>query len=158
MWFDTNDVETDNHLLSAELRIYQNPSIGKWAGTGKEFVISVHKILRIDGGNKQLELVNSINTTSDYHGWMEVNITEALHQWSYNKKSNKGLYISAHVVNRPGKEVRLDEIGLVNTRGDDEYQPFMIGFFKGPEVRLTVYMDFKLYFSLMICEVIDGYF
>lgn len=48
-----------------------------------------------------------------------------------NSKNNKGLYISAYAVNRPEHEVKLDDIGLVNTKGDDEFQPFMVGYFKG---------------------------
>lgn len=33
-------------------------------------------------------------------------------------------------MHRPDHEVRLDDIGLVNVRGDDEYQPFMVGYFQ----------------------------
>lgn len=73
----------------------------------------------------------STNTTSDYHGWLELNVTDAMAKWISNGENNKGLYIGAYAVNRPDHEVKLDEIGLVNTKGDDEYQPFMIGYFKG---------------------------
>lgn len=81
--------------------------------------------------DKNLEAIVSTNTTSDYHGWLEMNVTEALSKWISNGDSNKGLYIGAYAVNRPDHEVKLDEIGLVNSKGDDEYQPFMIGYFKG---------------------------
>lgn len=78
-----------------------------------------------------METIVSTNTTSDYHGWLELNVTEALSRWIWHGYTNKGLYIGAYALNRPDHEVKLDDIGLVNTKGDDEYQPFMIGYFKG---------------------------
>lgn len=60
-----------------------------------------------------------------------MNVTEALTKWLHSPSDNKGIYIGAYAVNRPDHEIKLDEIGLVNTKGEDEYQPFMIGYFKG---------------------------
>lgn len=79
----------------------------------------------------ELTAITSTNTTSDYHGWLEMNVTEALTKWLMKPNDNRGIYIGAYAVNRPDHEIKLDEIGLVNTRGEDEYQPFMIGYFKG---------------------------
>lgn len=79
----------------------------------------------------ELEAITSTNTTSDYHGWLELNVTEALTKWLLKPSDNKGIYIGAYAMNRPDHEIKLDEIGLVNTKGEDEYQPFMIGYFKG---------------------------
>lgn len=53
-------------------------------------------------------------------------------------RDNKGLYIGAQAVNRPEREIKLDDIGLVNAKGDDEYQPFMIGYFKSQNMLKTV--------------------
>lgn len=75
-----------------------------------------------------------MNTTSDYHGWLELNVTDALAKWLINNEENRGMYIGAYAVNRPDHEVKLDDIGLVNIKGDDEYQPFMIGYFKGQNI------------------------
>lgn len=86
---------------------------------------------------KELELISTTNTTSDYQGWIELNVTDALANWMQDKSQNKGLYISANVINRPEHEIKLDDIGLVNAKGDDEYQPFMVGFFKGQEILQT---------------------
>jgi bone morphogenetic protein 7 len=47
-----------------------------------------------------------------------------------------GFVIKANLIERPDKDLRLDDIGLVSSRGDDEFQPFMVGFFKGQEVRV----------------------
>lgn len=83
---------------------------------------------------KELEVLSTTNTTADYHGWLELNVTEALSQWVGNTDQNRGLYIGAHAITRPEHEIKLDDIGLVNTKGDDEYQPFMIGYFKGANI------------------------
>lgn len=75
-------------------------------------------------------MLSSTNTTSDYHGWLELTVTPAIEQWLNSSASNRGLYIGAHSVRRPDHEVKLDDIGLVNVKGEDEYQPFMVGYFQ----------------------------
>lgn len=47
-----------------------------------------------------------------------------------------GLVIKANLNESPDKELQLNDIGLISHRGDDEFQPFMVGFFKGQEVKL----------------------
>lgn len=79
-------------------------------------------------------MLSSTNTTSDYQGWLELSVTEGISKWLIDGHHNKGLYIGAHAVNRAEHEVKLDDIGLVNTKGDDEYQPFMVGYFKGQDI------------------------
>ncbi|KAI8120292.1 Protein 60A [Lucilia cuprina] len=138
LWFDVSDVPDDNYLMMAELRMYQNPSQGKWATTGKEFTITVYSIVKTNGHERELEALSSINTTADYQGWLEMNVTEGLSAWLQDPKDNRGIYIGAHAVAKPDREVKLDDIGLVHPKGDDEYQPFMIGFFRGPELIKTV--------------------
>lgn len=133
LWFDVSEVPNDNYLMMAELRMYQNPAQGKWLTSGREFTITVYAIVNMEG-QRELEVLSSVNTTSDYQGWLELNVTQGLDIWLHEHKSNKGLYIGAHAVNKPEREVKLDDIGLVHPKGDDEYQPFMIGFFHGPEV------------------------
>ncbi|XP_055712600.1 protein 60A [Phlebotomus papatasi] len=131
LWFDVSEVARDSTLMMAELRIYQKP--GKWKGTSKTFTITVHTIIRLNG-QKELQVLSSVNTTADYFGWLEMNVTDGLAMWTADPAQNKGLYISAHSTDRPDHEVKLEDIGLVNTKGDDEYQPFMVGFFKGQEI------------------------
>jgi bone morphogenetic protein 7 len=79
-------------------------------------------------------LLSSKNVTTHYDGWLELNVTSALKRWIQNKKSNKGLVIRAFFVEKPDHEIKLDDVGLINSKGDDEYQPFMVGYFKGQEV------------------------
>lgn len=131
--FDVSEVSPDIELMVAELRLYQNPLSSKWYGTGNEFIITVYIITHHEG-HKELEVLTSKNTTSDHHGWLEMNITMALERWITNNKCNKGLYIGVHSKEHPEHEVRLEDIGLINSRGDDEYQPFMVAYFKGEEL------------------------
>ncbi|KAG4079086.1 hypothetical protein HA402_001057 [Bradysia odoriphaga] len=133
LWFDVSDASRDATLLMGELRIYQNPNLGKWRNETKEFAITVYAITKNDG-ERELLMLSTANTTSDYHGWLEMSVTEAVEKWLSDSSSNKGLYISAHAINKPEHEVRLDDIGLVNIKGNDEYQPFMVGYFKGQNI------------------------
>lgn len=48
LWFDVSEVAKDSSLMMAELRIYQNPTIGKWHNELKEFVITVYAITNTD--------------------------------------------------------------------------------------------------------------
>nr|XP_017002006.2 protein 60A [Drosophila takahashii] len=129
LWFDVSKVPDDNYLVMAELRLYQNANEGKWLTANREFTITVYAI-----GTGTMEPLSSVNTTGDYVGWLELNVTEGLHEWLVRSKENHGIYIGAHAVNRPDREVKLDDIGLIHRKVDDEFQPFMIGFFRGPEL------------------------
>lgn len=48
LWFDVSKVSAESTLLMGELRIYQNPSLGRWKDLQKEFVISVYAISKSD--------------------------------------------------------------------------------------------------------------
>lgn len=136
LWFDISNIPNDNYLMMAELRIYQNSTEGKWLTTNKKFTVTIYLLRSTESSHNTLEPISSVNTTGDYVGWLELNVTEALHGWLINTKENHGIYIGAHAVNKPEREIKLDDIGLIHRRSriDDEYQPFMIGFFRGPEL------------------------
>lgn len=136
LWFDISNIPNDNYLMMAELRIYQNSTEGKWLTTNKKFTVTIYLLRSTESSHNTLEPISSVNTTGDYIGWLELNVTEALHGWFINTKENHGIYIGAHAVNKPEREIKLDDIGLIHRRSkiDDEYQPFMIGFFRGPEL------------------------
>lgn len=42
LWFDISEVSKDSTLMMAELRIFQNPALGRWQDINKEFVITVY--------------------------------------------------------------------------------------------------------------------
>lgn len=53
---------------------------------------------------RELEFVKSVNTTASYSGWLELNITDCLPSWLAFPESNKGLYLSVHPADKPGKK------------------------------------------------------
>nr|AHH30785.1 glass bottom boat [Clogmia albipunctata] len=146
IWFDVSEVSKELSLMMAELRVYQKEATKPLKNSSHHnhhqyfspesreiFTISVYDIIKMEDGHKELELLAAVNTTSDHIGWLELNVTGALSRWIGNLPQNRGLYISAHTINRPDHEIRLDDIGLVNVHGDEEFQPFMVGFFKGQD-------------------------
>lgn len=52
---------------------------------------------------RELEFVQSLNTTGDFESWLEFNLTSALSTWVTFPESNKGLYLSVHAADKPGK-------------------------------------------------------
>lgn len=132
LWFDISEITKDVSLMMAELRLYQNSIFSKFAHE-KPLTLGVYQV-EYSNGHEELKLLSSKNVTTHYDGWLELNVTSALKQWIHNKKENKGLFIRAYFLEKPDHEIKLDDIGLINSKGDDEYQPFMVGYFKGQEL------------------------
>ena len=120
--------------MMAELRLYQNSIFSKF-DEEKSLTISVYLVESRDEENHEvLKLLSSKNATTHSDGWLELNVTQAIVRWTESSGENLGLVIKASLNERPDKELRLDDFGLVSAKGDDEFQPFMVGFFKGQEV------------------------
>lgn len=140
LWFDISEIGEEVTLMMAELRLYQNSVFSKFDDE-KPLTISVYMVeSRDEESHEVLKLLSSKNTTTHSDGWLELNVTQALKHWTEEKGSNLGLIIKASLNERPEKELRLDDFGLVNSKGDDEFQPFMVGFFNGQEVNFKVTM------------------
>lgn len=136
LWFDISEINQDLTLMMAELRLYQNSIFSKF-DEEKLLTISVFLVESRDEENHEvLKLLSSKNATTTTDGWLELNVTRAIKHWTEDKEDNLGLIIKISSNERPDKELRLDDVGLVNSKGDDEFQPFMVGFFKGQEVRI----------------------
>lgn len=156
VWFDTSEVSRDLTLMMGELRLYQRQvdvlnvsRHGGWSShshhvnvekDGTVFTVSVYSVVSVEeesGEHRELELLTAINTTQDYVGWLEMNVTSTLGEWIADSSHNHGLYISVRSVNRPEHEIRLEELGLVTREtgleDDDQMQPFLVGFFKGQD-------------------------
>lgn len=48
LWFDISEVSKDSTLMMAELRIFQNPALGRWQDINKEFIITVYFVTETD--------------------------------------------------------------------------------------------------------------
>lgn len=42
LWFDVSGVSKESTLMMADLRIFQNPALGRWQDINKEFIITVY--------------------------------------------------------------------------------------------------------------------
>ncbi|XP_077286404.1 TGF-beta family member glass bottom boat [Arctopsyche grandis] len=130
LWFDVSEVPVGENIFNAELRIYQSVNYSTY-DPEDVFTISAHKIVSVDHkGGLDLELVGSKNTSAVEEGWIEINVTSAFIEWVAFPSKNNGLYLSVHLLSKPGHDVKPEEIGLVNTKGEDEQQPFMVAFLK----------------------------
>ncbi|CAO1378765.1 unnamed protein product [Diamesa tonsa] len=132
LWFDISEIANDVTLMMAELRLYQNSILSKF-DEEKPLTVNVYMVDTIKD-HDDLKLLSSKNITTHTDGWIELNVTSALKHWIGDKENNKGLFISAYLHDKPEKDMKLEDIGLINSRGDDEFQPFMAGFFKGQEM------------------------
>lgn len=138
LWFDISEIGQDVTLMMAELRLYQNSIFSKF-DEEKPLTISVYMVeSRDEESHEVLKLLSSKNATTHSDGWHELNVTLAIKHWVEDNDDNLGLVIKASLNERPEKELKLDDFGLVNSKGDDEFQPFMVGFFKGQEVRCCI--------------------
>lgn len=126
--FDMTEVDSDSTLMMAKLRIYQNPSPRRREFDAINLRITAYAIVK-SGRELDLMMLSSINTTSNHRGWLELIVSHGLSMWLTDNRQNKGLFISVH--DEHNQDIRLDEIGLMNNKGDDEHQPFLVGFFKG---------------------------
>lgn len=132
LWFDVNEMEDDAELILAELRLYQRHELNKYRNDEGNITVAVYSIINLDGEKELLKMAEV--DVPNYDGWIELNVTSTVMQWTTDPISNKGFYIGAYLKNRPDREIKLDEIGLVNARGDDKYQPFLVAYCRGPQI------------------------
>ncbi|XP_023163382.2 protein screw [Drosophila hydei] len=135
--FNTNDVPVDLMLMQATLRIYKQPSEQERRGN---LTISVYR--RIHSHQQDTDttpvyhVLNSVNTTAHYKGWLEFNLTPTLRTWLLNRNPQRHeLRISL------GEEAQLSALhaGLVAPQDiHSNLQPFIVGYFNGPELLVKV--------------------
>uniref|UniRef100_A0A0L8GPY2 TGF-beta family profile domain-containing protein n=1 Tax=Octopus bimaculoides TaxID=37653 RepID=A0A0L8GPY2_OCTBM len=67
--------------------------------------------------------------SSDFEGWILMNVTNAADSWTIMPASNMGLYLKITDMST-GQELRPNHIGIVGHRGDPDKQAFLVCFFK----------------------------
>ncbi|XP_043270190.1 protein 60A [Venturia canescens] len=135
LWFDVSEVPPGENIIGAELRLYRSMEMKHRKNRGSSYTITAYRLLKTDDGTRELQYVDSTNTTVGKEGWMTLNVTEALQHWVNNPEGNKGLYLSVHPADRSVHEMRPEDVGIVGFRGDADKQPFMVGFFKSSGIR-----------------------
>lgn len=129
IWFNVSDLPLAENIIGAELRIYKKEI--KKKKVSRDFTVTAYQLVNINNGERELEFISAINTTDVFSGWLSLNLTSCLSSWVVFPDSNKGLYLSVHFVDKPGHELRPEDIGLVTVKGEEESHPFMVAFLKG---------------------------
>lgn len=129
LWFDVSEVTPQDQIIGAELRLYRVAEFKGRKNHGSH-TITVYRVLKTENGTRELQYVDAINVTNSQEGWLTLNVTAALDHWVNNPSGNRGLYISVHPADRLVHELRPEDIGIIEFRGDPDYQPFMVGYFK----------------------------
>ncbi|KAF0766087.1 protein 60A [Aphis craccivora] len=130
--FELNDVppEETHMITSAEVHLYQSGTLSSI----KKYSVTLYQVLITKNGEKELEFVDTQNTTSDYDGWLRFNATGALVSWTHYLYPNRGLYVSVHSHDNEDHEIKPEEIGMVTWA--DKHQlseakkPFMAVYLK----------------------------
>ena len=52
---------------------------------------------------RELQYVDSVNTTTGREGWLSLNVSESLRHWVNSPEGNRGLYLSVHPADRFGE-------------------------------------------------------
>ncbi|XP_023012342.2 protein 60A isoform X1 [Leptinotarsa decemlineata] len=129
LWFNVSDVPVAEDIVGAELKIHKTP--GKYTkNPDYKYTVTIYQLIKTDDGERELEYISAQNTTSGFTGWISLNVTACLATWVAFPDSNKGFYLSVHPADKPGHEIRPEDLGLVTVKGDDETQPFMVAFLK----------------------------
>ncbi|XP_029169043.1 protein 60A [Nylanderia fulva] len=129
LWFDVSEVTPQDQIIGAELKLYRVAEFKGRKNHGSH-TITVYRVLKTENGTRELQYVDAINVTTSQEGWLTLNVTAALDHWVNNPSGNRGLYISVHPADRLVHELRPEDIGIIEFRGDPDYQPFMVGYFK----------------------------
>ncbi|KAM8715081.1 hypothetical protein ACLKA7_002173 [Drosophila subpalustris] len=134
--FNTNDVPTDLMLIQAMLRVYKQPILREET---QNFTVSIyrriysHQVLTAD--EPVYRILHSVNTTTNYKGWLEFNLTRTLHSWLLHKSLQQPqqheLRISVDVA-----QLSALDAGLVAPQAArrSNLEPFIVGYFNGPDL------------------------
>uniref|UniRef100_A0A182J0T4 TGF-beta family profile domain-containing protein n=1 Tax=Anopheles atroparvus TaxID=41427 RepID=A0A182J0T4_ANOAO len=146
LWFDTAEIGSDdNQLVYASLRMYKNRSaIRPWDAIvhGQQIIVRASLIGGYDEAKDghRLEFVGEQAVPFNYEGWVEINATQAMQRWVVDRVNNKGIFVEVYFAESPRKEVLPHEVGLILSNKFGRYQPFLVGYCKGPElVKPTVH-------------------
>lgn len=134
MGFDISAVPPKVELTSAQLRLYQGAN-SKNLNNHDDFTIKVYRVLPKKDGEREMQLVDSVNTTAGQEGWITLNVTESMLHWIKHPEDNNGLHLSVDPHDRSSQQTKPEDIGVVGFEGEPEHQPFMVGFF-GRNARL----------------------
>lgn len=130
-WFDVTEVEPQENIIGAELRLYRNRSLDTLP-MDEVYTFSLFALQQgHDPEDRLLSKVDVIEVPHDDDGWLVFNVTGPMINWITFPKSNLGLYLKIGGLSTD-RDIHPHEAGLTGIKGPDEKQPFMVSFFKTP--------------------------
>ncbi|XP_036345608.1 protein screw-like isoform X1 [Rhagoletis pomonella] len=143
--FNLNDIPSDLELIHAAVRLYQDPQVGRHgmsalASQQRNFTISLYQPV-----GQYLLAVAAINASTDFRGWLELNVTHLFNNWLHFRTLQQTLYGNEVLVGvtlhsplvGAAASASAADVGLVpaHTQSDSlGLQPFIIGYFNGPDL------------------------
>uniref|UniRef100_A0A1A9VG32 TGF-beta family profile domain-containing protein n=1 Tax=Glossina austeni TaxID=7395 RepID=A0A1A9VG32_GLOAU len=136
--FATNRVSNDLQLVHSVLRIYQQPNDDKITQNPSKQPATVY--VYQETLDQTFKILSSINTTIAYKGWLEFDITGTLNKWLKQKSEHYlDLKIGVNIRRENGTkkdelQISAQDLGLIMPYSDEDFQPFIIAYFNGPEL------------------------
>ncbi|XP_027211190.2 protein 60A-like [Penaeus vannamei] len=120
LYFDVNDVPLDHSLLGAEIQVHRQP--------GFDEVVTLHVYVVTDEQGSESKVAR---VSLSEPGWVTVNVTRPVLSWLIFPDTNYGLRLA---VTSPGykHERHFHEVGISGSHDEEDYRPFMVGFFALP--------------------------
>ncbi|XP_076033248.1 protein 60A-like [Oratosquilla oratoria] len=121
LFFNVSDVSMEHSLLGAELRVHRHK------GFEDNVILHVYMVTSEDGSQEK----EIARTVLEDPGWVTINITTAALSWMIFPHTNLGLRLA---VTKPGhkREIHFIEEGVSGAKDEEDYQPFLVGFFSLP--------------------------
>ncbi|XP_049821096.1 protein 60A-like [Aethina tumida] len=125
IWFEFPSM---SDVVGLELKIFQN-------GTGKfkhKFLITISQLVMLEDNSTHSIMfpILQMNTTNDFNGWLSVNLTSYLDNWSVYPSLYKGIHLTVSKPSTPNRELSPHLIGLVTSRTKEDSHPFLVTFLK----------------------------
>ncbi|ALC40270.1 scw [Drosophila busckii] len=137
--FNTNNVPADLSLVQARLRVYkQAAQLPGQQNITLSVYRRVHSHLSAASGELNepvYRILQSLNTTSSYRGWLEFNLTQTLRAWLL---LNKSLPQARHElrISLGDAQWSVHSMGLLPLQA--KLEPYIVGYFDGPELLVKV--------------------
>ncbi|XP_064115422.1 protein 60A-like isoform X2 [Macrobrachium nipponense] len=126
LYFDVSDVPLDHTLLGAEIQVFRHQGYHL-----EELILHIYMVTDDIGTEQEVAEV-----TLPEHGWVNINVTTPVLSWLIFPETNHGLRLS---VTLPGQrhERQFHEVGITGAHDEEEFRPFMVGFFALPGSHTT---------------------
>lgn len=126
MRFNLTGITSDYFLVKAEIRLYQTTLLSKLTEFHKKFTVAVYDVK--SSGVRRLQMSEVV--LSSFDGWMQLDVTSSLSKALKQRKTVKEYLIGVHC---EGDDFVPEDFGILGVNSFEEYQPFLIGFFDGPD-------------------------